>query len=141
MVDTSRQPPRHCTQSLGTPDCNRKVATAPPQRMGLENSGIHAMLVQDPQEALGHPLRTQTLIGLVQIPLLMGARGLNMLHHVLLQGVEAKTPHIEIALQTTLVGGANQKYVLESENARHEVGDITTPHHSEQPELGDDLVQ
>ena len=49
--------------------------------------------------------------------------------------------HIEIALQTTLVGGANQKNILESENARHEVGDITTPHHSEQPELCDDLVQ
>ena len=64
-----------------------------------------------------------------------------MLHHVLAQGVEANTPHIEIALQTTLVGGANQNYVLESENAGHEVGDITTPHHSEQPELRNDLVQ
>ena len=99
------------------------------------------MLGQDPQEALGNPLRTQTLIGLVQVPQSMGSRGLNMLHHVLAQGMEANTPHIEITLQSTLVGGPNQKNILESENARHDVGNITTPHHSEKPELRDDLVQ
>ena len=99
------------------------------------------MFGQDPQQALGNPLRTQTLIGLVQVPQSMGSRGLNMLHHILEQRMEANTPHIEIALQTTLVGGTNQKNILEGENARHEVGDITTPHHSEQPELSDDLVQ
>ena len=68
-----------------------------------------------------------------------------MLHHVLAQEMEASTPHIEISLQPRNMDGnmdgPNQKNILESENARHEVGDITTLHHSKQRELGEDLFQ
>ena len=41
---------------LGHPRLQHEGSHSPSQGMGLENGGVHSMLGQDPQEALGNPL-------------------------------------------------------------------------------------
>ena len=47
-----RQPPRHCTQSVGTPDCNRKVATAPLKEWALKMVVSTPCWVRTPKKRL-----------------------------------------------------------------------------------------